>query len=89
MNQLMKRKDLDIVAYRIVATPKTRLLRQLNREHSPDVDEIVRRFNADKEEYSTIDFNYKEIKNESRDDADNAMLEIFRTGANAFLGKID
>ena len=36
----------------VVVSPKTRLLRQLNREQDPDVDEIIRRYSTDKEDFA-------------------------------------
>jgi hypothetical protein len=48
------------------------------------VDEINRRYEADKKEYSQLDFDYIELINETSDDADQAFLKIFRTGAAAF-----
>lgn len=41
--------DLSIVF--IVADAKFRLIRQLNREENPDVDEIIRRYGADEEDF--------------------------------------
>lgn len=37
---------------------KTRLLRQLNREENPDVDEIVRRYGADEENFKKLEFDF-------------------------------
>ena len=78
---------MDVTLFKVSTSPKTRMLRQLNREKSPDVDEINRRYLADKEEYSTIDFDYIELKNETLEDADQALLRILRAGADALAGK--
>lgn len=51
----MPSKEVKVIGFYIHADPKTRLLRQLNREESPDVYEIIRRFNADEEDFSHID----------------------------------
>ena len=53
---LSKRKDIDLFVILMLAGGKTRLLRSLNREEFPDVDEIVWRYQADEEEW-------KEFKN--------------------------
>lgn len=37
-------------------SPKTRLLRQLNREENPNVDEIIRRYNTDNHDFTTLDY---------------------------------
>jgi guanylate kinase len=38
--------------------PKLRLLRSLNREENPDVDEIVRRYLADQKDFREVDVNF-------------------------------
>ena len=42
---------------------KIRLLRSLNREENPDCDEICRRFQTDKKDFSLIKFPYTTIDN--------------------------
>ena len=86
LGALTRNPDYDLTIFKISASPKTRLLRQLNREKNPDTDEIIRRYSADKEEYSRLDFDYIELKNETQEDADRAMLEIMRAGCAAALG---
>ena len=44
--------DLDIYVVYMMASDKMRLLRSLNREEEPDVAEIVRRYQADEEEWN-------------------------------------
>ena len=44
---LQGRPDIDLTVYKVVCKDKTRLLRQLNRENDPNVDEIVRRYKTD------------------------------------------
>ena len=56
IESLSKREDIDLFVVLMLAGGKTRLLRSLNREEFPDVDEIVRRYQADEEEW-------KEFKN--------------------------
>lgn len=87
IRDLLKKEDIDLTLFKISASPKTRMLRQLNREDNPDVDEINRRYEADKKEYAAIDFDYIELRNETAEDADKALLEIMRAGCAASLGK--
>ena len=68
VRQLLDRPDCDVKVYWIHASDKTRLLRQLNREEWPNVKEIIRRFDADYEDFSQIDFTSKAILNETRED---------------------
>ena len=55
--QLPKDKYFTIPIF-IVASQKTRLLRQLNREEHPDCDEIVRRYLADQEDLAPENLNF-------------------------------
>lgn len=87
LDALTRNPDFDITIFKIETTPKTRLLRQLNREINPDVNEIVRRFQADKKEYETLSFDYIALPNETLDDANNAVLSILRAGAAAITGQ--
>ena len=62
---LLQRKDVDLQIIRVTARDKTRLLRQLNRESSPDVDEIIRRYKTDKEDFEKVkNISYLEINND-------------------------
>lgn len=68
--------DIDLTVYRIICSDKTRMLRQLNREEHPNVDEIVRRYKTDQEDFSTLNFCYTEIKNENEEDMESAIESI-------------
>lgn len=68
--------DLEIKVFRIICSDKERLLRQLNRENNPNVNEIIRRFSADKEDFSDLEFPYIEVKNETLDDFELASKQI-------------
>ena len=81
IRDLLTKDNVELTLFKISASPKTRMLRQLNREENPDVDEINRRYRADKKEYATIDFEYIELQNETSQDADLALLQVMRKGA--------
>jgi guanylate kinase len=51
---LMQLEDVDLYVVQVEASAKTRLLRSLTREDNPDVDEIVRRYLADKEDFEAF-----------------------------------
>lgn len=61
----------------VKAKDKTRLLRQLKREENPNVDEIIRRYESDKEDYKFISFPYHSLINEDRNDL-KKNIEILR-----------
>ena len=66
---LLENPNLNIFIIQLTASDKTRLLRQLVREEDPDVDEIIRRFNADKLDFANIDIPFRLIlENESFED---------------------
>lgn len=70
--------EFDIYPAIVLASDKTRLLRQLNREIEPNVDEIVRRFLADKKDYEKIDLHHTILPNETIDQVD-YCIERLRT----------
>lgn len=76
VRQLVDRPDCNVKVFWICTCDKNRMLRQLNRENCPDVQEIVRRFNADYEDFKDIDFDYLEIPNETVSDFNNGVEEI-------------
>ena len=92
LESLAARPEVDLVIIRVRAEAKTRLLRQLNREDSPDVDEIVRRYRADKEDFLDVetDFNCIQVWNGDGVSlervADNILTQL---GIWMRLGKID
>lgn len=48
---LMNRPDIDLYVVYITATDKERLIRQLTREENPDVREVLRRYDADEDDF--------------------------------------
>ena len=48
-------QDIELLPYWIQCRDKTRLLRSLNREENPNVHEIIRRFNADEEDFEFLE----------------------------------
>lgn len=70
---LQNSKDIDIFIVQIMASNKTRLLRALHREEHPDVDEIVRRYEADKIEWENFDQTDLYINNDYDDVASHIM----------------
>ena len=55
ISAMYDRNDIDLRIYYITASDKTRLLRQLNREDFPNVDEIIRRYETDRKDFLTVD----------------------------------
>ena len=73
IDYLLDLNNINLKVFYIKVSDKTRLLRQLNREDNPDVDEIVRRYRADKKDFSFLDFKVHEIENETLQDIPKAI----------------
>lgn len=73
IRSLLKRQDIELTVYRVHTSAKTRLLRQLNREENPNVDEIIRRFGTDTIDFNELNFNYITLSNENIDDLPQAI----------------
>ena len=78
IRSLKQEKDIDLYVYRIMCSDKERLLRQLNREIEPNVDEIVRRYETDKKDFAVFDAegDYRIIDNETETDLTNGVLYL-------------
>jgi guanylate kinase len=76
VESLIDRPDVDVQVFRVRASDKTRMLRQLNREENPDVHEIVRRFHADWLDFAELDAPYIEVKNETFEDLHSGVKQI-------------
>lgn len=78
---------VDVQVFKITCSDKKRLLRQLNREIEPDVDEIIRRHKADKEDFFDLEFPYIEIRNEFTEDIEHAVNKIIDYASLMIKGK--
>jgi guanylate kinase len=57
---------VEVIVVKIAASAKTRLRRQLERSKDPDVEEIIRRYEADKVDFANLEVDYT-LKNEDVD----------------------
>ena len=73
IDALLEAPNVTLMVVYVHAKDKTRLLRQLHREINPDVDEIIRRFKTDKEDFSDLEFSYFEVENETQEDLQAAV----------------
>lgn len=72
---------IDLSVYYVQADDKERLLRQLNREKHPNVEEIIRRFSADQKDFNFLDdIKYSVLENNNLGDLSSAVDVI--NGAN-------
>lgn len=75
---LLENDEIDVTVFYVRAGAKQRLLRQLNREENPDVQEIIRRFSADEEDFGDLEDirEFIPLQNESLEDLDYAVKII-------------
>jgi guanylate kinase len=80
-------QDIDNLIFYINTSDKTRLIRSLNREEHPDVDEIVRRYGTDKNDFNSFDVRECdgiELQNEKEEDLDKCITSIVTTAKKYF-----
>ena len=68
VESILAYKNIDAHIFFIDATDKNRLIRQLNREENPDVDEIIRRYKADMIDFEFLEFKHIELPNNTKED---------------------
>ena len=75
---LLEEQDkIILIGYYIKCSDKERLIRQLNREDSPDINEIIRRYKTDKEDFFDIrSLNLIEKSNENYIEQQDLVDEI-------------
>lgn len=61
ISQILSEKDLDTKIVLLKCGDKERLLRQLYREKNPNVQEIIRRFDADDKDFRDFDYFYNDF----------------------------
>ena len=76
VESLLARPDCNVLIFWIKTNDKTRLLRQLNREADPDVREVVRRFQADYNDFDDLEFEMTILKNDVESDIERNVKEI-------------
>lgn len=70
IHSLLEDNRIDLTVYYIIATDKTRIMRQLSRESVPNISEIFRRYKTDDADFQEhyLDFDYIRIENETDED---------------------
>jgi guanylate kinase len=76
---MLEDSRLEIYPIYVMASDKTRLMRSLNREETPDCAEICRRYFTDVEDFKNLDFDYVLYFNE-----DDSNLDKLRQIINDF-----
>lgn len=70
---LAYKDEIDLKVFYVRAPAHTRLIRQLQREDEPNVDEIIRRYHTDQEDFRLLEFEHFIINNETKQDIDEAL----------------
>ena len=68
VDQLLQNQEINVIPVYVWAPAKLRMIRQLSRETDPDIDEICRRYFADKKKYDHFPFLYYKIDNTIKTD---------------------
>lgn len=70
INSLCEREDVDLRVFYVQTKDKLRLIRQLSREENPNIQEILRRYETDEQDFKeyNIDFPYVAIENNNTED---------------------
>lgn len=68
IESLMTHSNIYIVVYYVRTSDKNRLIRQLSRETNPNIEEIIRRYQADNFDFADLPFHYNEIDNNTLED---------------------
>lgn len=78
IDSILSHRNINMTVIRVWATDKNRLIRQLNREEDPDIDEIIRRFKTDREDFSELGFKHYIVKNNTKEELDETirLLEL-------------
>lgn len=76
IKNLLARNDVDVKVFYVRAPAKERLIRQLQREDDPDVDEVLRRYEADEKDFWNLPFGYTNIENSTIKDVDAALDQL-------------
>lgn len=81
---LLDRPDCKVLVFRVVTDDKERLIRQLTREQNPNVREIIRRFQADLDDFDNIEFDYVTLYNNVEEDIARNVQEILSQSESYF-----
>lgn len=65
---LLENKNIDLKVFYISVSDKERLMRQLQREKEPNIEEIIRRYKTDQIDFAELEFDYVELINETPQD---------------------
>ena len=78
LNYIYSTEGINLKVFYIDVDDKTRLLRQLNREENPDVDEIIRRYGTDKVDFEpyNFEFDYITLNNKKEEDLQKCVERI-------------
>lgn len=73
---MLEDEEIDLKIFRVIASDRIRLIRQLNRENNPDIEEIMRRYKTDKVDFEFLNFDYIELPNENWAEGHESLEEL-------------
>lgn len=86
VESLLVRPDCNVIVFWIKTNDKIRLLRQLNREENPDVREVIRRFQADYDDFDGLEeqFSMTVLQNNTPEDIELNVAQILSQSEHHF-----
>lgn len=81
---LKSNSKVDLLVFYVQASDKQRLIRQLNREDDPNVEEIIRRYHADKIDFQSIGVESILLTNNTKEDFEICAERILNLGLMRF-----
>lgn len=80
IEEILQDNKIDLIIYYIYANDKIRLIRSLNREENPDINEIIRRYKVDKIDFSSArETAHIVLKNENYNELKYNVEQILKT----------
>ena len=80
IEEILQDNKIDLIIYYIYANDKIRLIRSLNREENPNINEIIRRYKVDKIDFSSArDTAHIVLKNENYNELKYNVAQILKT----------
>lgn len=73
IESLMLHGNIELYVFLIEASDKIRLIRQLERENNPDIEEVFRRYKTDRADFADLPFHHNVLNNENYDELDHAV----------------
>lgn len=73
---LMESEEIQLEVVYLICNDKMRIIRSLEREENPNIDEIMRRYKTDKDDFSELEFPFSAVINDGRFSIEELVSQI-------------